>query len=154
MGSLFPFPFPPFLSKRPGQSLTAAPQAGKPTVRKNCRKPSGWEKVGWKASLSEFYFQVLLSQPLHAPESLCSSSSLRTRNRQRDLHRAALCRAKLRGWGWYLKWSDERYSLVKRKDAKWLIYNIISSWLADAINICACVICFSICLQLCPFSAP
>lgn len=64
---------------------------GKPSVRKPCRKPFGWEKVGWKASLSGFFYQVLLSQPLHAAESLRSSSSqldcksfLRTRDRRRD----------------------------------------------------------------------
>lgn len=117
---------------------------------------------GQKALLSGFYYQVLLSQHPHAAESLrnrCSQpdqkSSLRTQDRQRDLHRTSLYRAKLRReWDGCLKWSDARCSAVKRKDAKWLIYNIISSWLADVINICACVICFCSSLQLCPFSMP
>lgn len=83
-----PSPFPPFLSKWLGQSLTAALQAGKPTLRKHCRKCFRWEEVGWKTSLSGFYYQVLLSQPLHVAESLCSSSSAGLKKLPEDLRQA------------------------------------------------------------------
>lgn len=104
VGSDFIFSYPPYISKWPGLGSTAIPQAGKCCMLRNCRKSFGWEETGQKVPPGGLYYQVLLSQQLHVAKSLRSSSSemdpkssLRTQDRQRDLHRAALSEL---SWGY------------------------------------------------------